>query len=357
MLDRQLFDHFRIYLDDVLYVGDDLVVLANGDEYLVRTIDERNMNQLDEQINMANWLRYYGERGLAQYVKPEGDRKAISHDGGEAVLFSIEKPHFQDINTFNVDKIGTRLAKFHEKGMTYSPQYTKNTEMTFGISAWKLKWERRLDQLEKWYVRMRQERMKTDLDEQFLISFPYYLGLCENAIQMTADLLIDEPVLSAGGNTICHHRFRENTWLTVHEHELSSLKVPTDFLYDHYTRDITEYVRSYWMNEEESNQLHIINEFLNDYEAYHPLSLFDQKLLLARCMFPTHYFEQIEAYYQTVYSEERASMRQNCMNLFDRSADYEKLFLYLTTRYPHLQKTNHCPLWFQTPSIKHSSYV
>ncbi|UCZ52542.1 spore coat protein YutH [Bacillus shivajii] len=355
MLDRQLFDHFRIYLDDVLYVGDDLYVLANGEEYLVRTVDDRALEQLNEQVNMANWLTSYSEHGVAQFIKPEGKKRTISIDGGEAVLFQLEKQQHRLAHSVTGEKVGAKLAKFHEKGLYYTPQQTKRS-VSSGAIAWKERWERRLNQLENWYVRMRQESYKTPFDELFLVTFPYYIGLCENAIQMITDLMIDKEEHLSKGNTICHRRFHDCTWLTVREQEPSSIKVPTDFMYDHYTRDITEYVRSVWTNEQSPNSLQTIEAFLNDYESYHPLSLFDQTLLLARSMFPIHYFEEIETYYQTVHSEERNQLSERCTALLKNSAEYEKLFTYLTYRYPQLLESKHCPLWFQAYPVKHSSY-
>ncbi len=47
-----------------------------------------------------------------------------------------------------------------------------------------------------------------EMEKRFLETFPYYLGLTENAIQYLVDTEIDDLPRSVDAATICHHRFR-----------------------------------------------------------------------------------------------------------------------------------------------------
>ncbi len=76
------------------------------------------------------------------------------------------------------------------------------------------------------------ERPQSEVDEAFLFTFPYFMGLTENAIQYAVDARIDERSSAYEQGTICHRRFTERTWLVPSERG-NILKCPTDFIYDH----------------------------------------------------------------------------------------------------------------------------
>lgn len=73
-------------------------------------------------------------------------------------------------------------------------------------------------------------------DKLFIESFPYYLGLGENAIQYLADTELDDRPLPVDSGTICHQRFTRETWE-------NAFSLPVDFVFDHGGRDIAECLR------------------------------------------------------------------------------------------------------------------
>ncbi|MCJ7991147.1 hypothetical protein MUB15_20735 [Priestia sp. OVS21] len=62
-----------------------------------------------------------------------------------------------------------------------------------------------------WYGRLR-ALPNQEMEKRFLETFPYYLGLTENAIQYLVDTEIDDLPRSVDAATICHHRFGQKTW-------------------------------------------------------------------------------------------------------------------------------------------------
>ena len=83
-------------------------------------------------------------------------------------------------------------------------------------------------------------------EKKFIESFPYYLGLTENAIQYLVDTELDDEPKECDSGTVCHQRFSRMTW----PHE-QPLRLPVDWVFDHPTRDIAEYLRETFVQHKE----------------------------------------------------------------------------------------------------------
>ncbi|MCD8511038.1 MAG: spore coat protein YutH [Bacillus sp. (in: Bacteria)] len=327
LLEKVLYDRYGIYTNAITNIGRDYLVFSEGEMYLVRPIDRNIKGNLGDMVAMWELLLYYGETNMAGFVKnKEGKRQLIPVDDKEAVVLSV--PGLNE-GMMEHESLGRRLAQFHQLGRFYKPD--KNKEFT----PWKDRWERRLDQLESWFVHIMKKKRKTPIDEEFCLTFPYFMGVTENAIQYLTDIVIDYPQAAVNQYlTICHNRFKESTWLTVEEGNSSRVKVPTDFIYDHFTRDLGEYIRYLWLEYGWTDKCREeINDFLNDYESIYPLSSAEQMQLIGRLMFPSHYFDHIERYYET--NDEKWIER--CLTIFNTTDEYEKVIVYVAKQ---LQKQN-----------------
>ena len=74
-------------------------------------------------------------------------------------------------------------------------------------------------------------------DRLFIESFPYYLGVAENAIQYVVDTEMDDTPQLTDAATICQERFTPLLW-----HQTKRLKLPFDWVYDRPSRDIAEWM-------------------------------------------------------------------------------------------------------------------
>ncbi|MFA9560044.1 spore coat putative kinase YutH [Evansella sp. AB-rgal1] len=342
MLERAMFDQLRIYPEEVMNIGDDVIILSEGNCYLLRELDDRRLQKISEQQHMTEYLSYKGERDIATFLQDDKNKiKGIHVDGKNYAVFTVHIYHHLG-ETVNAASLGKRLALFHQRGIGYS-EY--NRDIGKNMTSWKDRWEKRLDQLEQWYMGIvREKNQKTDVDKEFCITYPYFMGICENAIQMMMDISLDDPQLFQNPyHTICHYRFHDQTWLTLQEEITSNVKVPTDFVYDHITRDISDYMRMIWIEYEgnETAQREIIH-FLTEYESVYRLTLTDQKLLFIRLLFPLHYFDHVERYYNT---GENAAIASKCMLIFQNKMEYERLLDYLLERYPMLKNQVVLPAW------------
>jgi spore coat protein YutH len=337
-----------------MYINDDIVVSAKGKLYLIRpshfTI---NKKKFAEQLRMLEHLTIRGEPHLLVPVKAEGGSYVSLIDGQESVLFQIAN----DIAvTPPADSsIGRKLAHFHLRGEDYEPAFSPWQGAAW--FAWQNRWIKRLEQLENWFVKKQGDHNKMPADEFFLLSFPYFLGMSENAIQMLTDIQLSYPFIirEGKGHTICHQRFEESTWLTTDSHHISLYKVPTDFIYDHMTRDIAEYIRYVAMTSSHlSEKKELIHLFLTHYNQVRLLDRVDKTLLLARLCFPIHYFDVIEAFYQTIDSRKLSHLEEDMYRVINGSDEYETILNIVAAHcFPNGSNKEVMPKWL----LKKSSFT
>ncbi len=103
----------------------------------------------------------------------------------------------------------------------------------------------------------------------------YYIGLAENAISYVRNAAnVKEEALMG----ICHKRINSND-------DLFSLYNPVNFVYDYRIRDICEYIKTSFFNDEDAYSL--VTEYLkNNYLSYKEALLFYGRLL-----YPSYFFD------------------------------------------------------------------
>jgi len=310
-------------------IGNDLIIDGNKQKYLIRGCSGLEKNQISEQAKMAQFLTYHGEPNVVLPIKTINGHDTTTIDGEEAIVYQFpDESKGTHVRSSEEWSSGKKLARFHLRGEPYEPITSRGTWL-----LWKNRWIKRLDQLENWYVRKQQDPIKSEFDELFLLSFPYFLGITENAIQMIGDLKLNDPfsIREVRGNTVCHFRFHEGSWLTLDEQRIAQYKVPTDFVYDHWSRDIAEYVRQICLETIPfPKKMKRIETFLQRYQTIRPFQKIDVYLILMRSVFPIHYFDQIETYYRTVDNKEKNMMVNDLRTLFMQTEEYEYLLGHLS---------------------------
>ena len=109
-------------------------------------------------------------------------------------------------------------------------------------------------------------------------SFNYFVGMAENAISYYNDIKIEDNYKYV----ISHKNIRFNDTIEV-------LYNPLNIIFDYRARDIAEYIKNAFF----INNSNIYNE-LNEYMNVNGLSITDVKLVVARLMYPSFYFEMYE---------------------------------------------------------------
>ena len=137
---------------------------------------------------------------------------------------------------------------------------------------WGNLWERKMDYLED-LINENGKKYPLIVD-----SFNYFVGLAENAISYYNTILIDENYKFG----ISHRKIKIDD--TIEE-----LYNPLNIIFDYKVRDVAEYMKISFFN----GNKNALNEFIwylnNNY-----LSIMEAKLLIARLLYPSFYFDMYE---------------------------------------------------------------
>lgn len=349
MLERHLYEHFGIHLKSVKQTGNDLVISDKQNTYILRPYPQSQQAHLEEKLKMAEHFQSLNDMDMALPLKAKGGSPLNIIDGQEMVLFQVKTELYREHRERSKAK---RLAQFHLDGESFvSTSRQGYTTWT----SWRERWIKRLDQLENWYVKIRNEPVKTSVDTEFIITFPYFLGMTENAIQMVTEMAANRPAYypEGIGNTVCHHRFHENSWLTMDDRHIDQVKLPTDFVRDHFTRDVTEYLRYIAWNEQPlQEKMDRAERFIKRYHSVKKLVEWDGYIIVSRLLYPGQYFDVVEEYYQAIHDQSRSHLGNEFLNIVAKSKEYEMFIqhigsLFFTTNDPSI-----VPGWLTKSGIR-----
>ncbi|MGM0875468.1 MAG: spore coat putative kinase YutH [Bacillota bacterium] len=275
-------DEYGIKIQEITKLGQYDSFRLHQTHFLIVPVTHLDEEEIYELYQLSQFMLEKREPHIASIVLTKKNHLFFEKDQAR---YAIIKCSSYTEGRFN--QIGRDLARFHQKARTYPYQVTK----TQRIGQWKFLWEKRLDQLESFWRGRVHSQPLNPFEKMFVESFPYYLGLAENAIQYLVDTELDEEPQPIDSGTICHHRFHSTTW-----NPSMCVKLPTEWVYDHGSRDISEYMRHLFFDKQEELKLNGFR-FLEEYDRTTPLSAFSWRLIYSRLLFPVHYFECVENYY------------------------------------------------------------
>lgn len=290
--------YFRI--DHIEKIGDRFIVRSGDDIYVAVPTNEKE-SDMQQLYYMAMYMRAQGDETIATLLPTKTGRLIGMLQGEQVSVWKIE-------NRMQTGDIAQQLALFHRRGRTYP--YAVSSRSRFG--QWGELWGQRIDQLEQFWQLQVESPKKNDVDKRFIETFPYYLGFTENAIQYVVDTQLDEVPMRSDMPTICHEQFSQQTW--------EAGKIPTDWVFDHASRDVAEWIRKQWLTARSDET---IVRFLQTYEYTQSLSRFAWRMIYARLLFPLHYFQAIENYYGSE-GDMRQSYAQQLRQVFDEMETYEQ---------------------------------
>ncbi|HWO77174.1 MAG TPA: spore coat protein YutH [Bacillus sp. (in: firmicutes)] len=306
---QSLLSQFGIEPDQRINIGRYDAVYSKGIVYIMVPIEDREQNELIELHKLSNHLYAYGDQTIARF-KQNKNQSYIGRiqDQSFVVLYN---EHLRSINT---SQIGRSLAEFHYRGKLFN----EKVQVISRIGQWKELWEKRLDQMDQVWQKKLFAEPEEEFDRLFIESFPYFMGLAENAIQYLVDTELDDNPNAADAGTVCYQRFSRYLW----EGDVC-IKNPFDWVFDHAGRDIAEWVREHVQYHYRTYE-NGIRAFFREYQSLIPLSSFSWRLIFARLTFPLHYFEIVEDYYLS-HSEHNKKLSEDRLNtLISRTSDYEE---------------------------------
>lgn len=308
---HELFEHYQMQVNELSMLGGYQSFWIRNKVYFLVPVGKFQEEELVEMKKLSDFMMEQGDLSIASFVpNVQGYYVSEIQNTNYCLLRAMRQADRQAVSE------GKELALFHRRGRLYPDEITELSR----IGEWRALWEKRLDQLEKFWQGRLANHPVTSFEKLFIDSFPYYLGLAENAIQYVVDTELDDEPQLADAATICQQRFTPQTWQRT-----KRLKVPVEWVYDHASRDLAEWIRHTY--EESGNEAEeIIMQFLQDYESEGPLSAFGWRLLFARLLFPLRYFETVEGYYLS-RNEEQKSIYQDHLEKIVSEAKQTEQFL------------------------------
>ncbi|HEY9577955.1 MAG TPA: spore coat protein YutH, partial [Pseudobacillus sp.] len=228
---KLLMKHFHIQAERAPFRSEVMCYESNGLLYHIIDVTKEEQQYLYELHQMSKHMIRQGEKRTATFLPDQSGRFLITEENKEFVILISRRPVPMNIFT------GRQLARFHSRGQSLLFHINSASE----LGSWRERWEQRLEKLEKSVSQLMREQ--DDLFARLIIeSFPYYMGMAENALQYAADTEIDESPQQWDSGTICHLSFNEQSWLRE-----PAVHLPFNWVFDHPARDIAEWVRSeYW---------------------------------------------------------------------------------------------------------------
>ncbi|KYG33541.1 spore coat putative kinase YutH [Alkalihalobacillus trypoxylicola] len=299
MFERNIYDYYGLYCGSRKQYSQYEGFETESEQYLLLPKNKLASTE-EEMIYYSEYLRSIGDATVLQLIPTKNKKNHGFIDGQDVYLFKLPNQEERvGLEITNEYERGEHLAIVHYHGKK-AGQNQKKFEY-FG--QWPMLWQKRLEQLEEWYFQVLYEGPQTMVDEAFLYTYPYYMGLSENAIQYAVDAGLDDRSIEVEQGTITHRRFTDETWLSQSERG-GIVKSPTEFLFDHPCRDIAEWIRSKRFQLLDNRQ-NTFESFLDGYNQYEALTTFSWRLMYSRLLFPVHYYEAIENYYRSQLNEDK----------------------------------------------------
>src|SRR5699024_192095 len=227
--------------------------------YVFLPVNGKNEEVLGELSKLSDFMVQQGELSVARFVPTIYGYYVSKYKKKQYVLVRCMNQGYPMTTSE-----GERLSIFHY----YGKQFREDVTHINQVGQWKKIWEQRLGQLEKFWQSKVMELSHDTFDEQFIDSFPYYLGLSETAIQYIVDTELDEEQTEFDSGTICHVKYHNKSWK-----DNRYIRLPFDWVYDHSSRDIAELIRYEWMKNQKDISVSICT-FLKEYEQRTSLSTF-----------------------------------------------------------------------------------
>ncbi len=198
--------------------------------------------------------------------------------------------------------------------LTYLSNYTYQVDKILTRNNWNILWSNKIDYFE-YQINQMGKKYPILVD-----TFAYFTGLAENAISYVKYTTL-ETQIETSDNPVISHRKINNT--------IQSLYNPLNIILDHKSRDIAEYIKLSFLNKNTNIYQELDSYFSNNYYSEYGL-----RLLYARIIYPSFYFDMYE---QIIQGLRKESDLLNIVSLLD---DYE---LYLKEMYYYLKKYHNIP--------------
>ena len=228
-----------------------------------------------EQCMLARFLREQGCRQIALPIQNHHHSWITNTSHMYVIVFKL--PY---MNVLEPSIPFQHLATFHKISQTFpfEPQYMN--DYGFWSTIWQDQVITMKRQVEKAIVLNNSTVLNTIID-----NLPEFMRLSKLAIQLLTEAENESYFNRTDKPAICFNRYEGQ--------QQTPIILPIELVYDHPVRDIAEQIRYYVLH----NTIHRdieVKEWLERYQAVQPLSTLGMRMLYARLLYPSHFWEMCD---------------------------------------------------------------
>ncbi|MDF2557416.1 MAG: yutH [Bacillales bacterium] len=331
MNERLINELYGLKVDQVLF-GDKFT--AAGYTFWLYHTEKSSEEEARERYILANHQHEQGEKGVWIPIQNRQGSFLSMIEGKKICLLGLGSVGESIVH----ELFGTKLAQFHNRGLRLQTKLEKVNM----LGQWKGFWERRIDQLEQFWIEKSMFLPRNEFETIFVKVFPYYMGMTENAIQFLVDTEMDDKPQQLDRGTICFERYGQACYSS------DSSRNPFHWVWDHPSRDLAEWVRDkFFMS---PNTYHYeVRQFLQEYVQEMRPSLFSLRMLFARLLLPLQFFDTIEMFYLASSEGERKRLEDKLALDVKNAPQYEQFLrnFWISAEMPTVRQQIRLPEWLQ----------
>lgn len=289
--------YYNLRIDNITQNNNNYYFTINNDNYCF-TIYTRDIKESNEIYKLNKYM--LSSNILVHEIIPNKDNYVVTIINN--IPYILYKIYINKNKKLNINEL------------TYLSNYTYQVDKILTRNNWNVLWSTKIDYFE-YQINQMGKKYPILVD-----TFAYFTGLAENAISYVKYTTL-ETQIETSDNPVISHRKINNT--------IESLYNPLNIILDHKSRDIAEYIKLSFLNKNTNIYQELDSYFSNNY-----YSEFGLRLLYARIIYPSFYFDMYE---QIIQGLRKESDLLNIVTLLD---DYE---LYLKEMYYYLKKYHNIP--------------
>ncbi len=272
--------YYHFHIRDLHFSNEKYFFSNEQKKYMLKVCN--NIDMLDYYSELSSQLQHYNYFFV---IIPNIENSYITWiDNKPYVLFQLSKITNDKISIFDIK---TDLFITLNGKLSHLNRY-----------PWILLWENKIDYFEEWFS------TKYDSYKKIYPLFHYFIGIAENALLYLKENEREETKEKSDELVVSHNRL-------VLNYELFDYYDPTNIIIDHASRDVSEYIKSTFLNR--VWDLDIMKSYLHQ----HYFSRYGLRVMYARILFPSFFFDYIEEMIvnnydiNLLYLENRADEFQN----------------------------------------------
>lgn len=289
--------YYNLRIDNITQNNNNYYFTINNDNYCF-TIYTRDIKESNEIYKLNKYM--LSSNILVHEIIPNKDNYVVT------IINNI--PYILYKIYINKNK------KLTINELTYLSNYTYQVDKILTRNNWNVLWSTKIDYFE-YQINQMGKKYPILVD-----TFAYFTGLAENAISYVKYTTLETQIETSDNPVISHRKINNN---------IESLYNPLNIILDHKSRDIAEYIKLSFLNKNTN-----IYQELDSYFSSNYYSEYGLRLLYARIIYPSFYFDMYE---QIIQGLRKESDLLNIVSLLD---DYE---LYLKEMYYYLKKYHNIP--------------